>query len=220
MRPTRTRESHFIVVWRGSRSTGGSQAGRSVNRVRTMAARPGLPPHSLRAKCGQWALLPPPVPPGLDPSQSSRTWIRASRSSFVDRRPLQGPWAPSGRRTAPRATLAIGAGGRVGGEAMERWVASRGDPGALSRHGGRDPRGASPTPPLGPCRSWACPVDYPVRGRVRNPDDPDEVAGAPGAGGCGANAGYLGFAFGGSTRRPARPRKPGGIDAARGSEPG
>jgi hypothetical protein len=118
--------------------------------------------------------------------------------------------------------------GRVGGEyAMERRVASRGDPGARqSPRGQGTPPGASPTAPLGPCRSRACPVDYPVRGGVRNPDDPDEAAGAPGAGGWEAaprrrpaGAGYLGLALGGSTRRPARPGKPGGIDAARGSEP-
>jgi hypothetical protein len=31
----------------------------------------------------------------------------------------------------------------------------------------------------GPCRSRACPVDYPVRGGVRNPDDSDDAAGGP-----------------------------------------
>jgi hypothetical protein len=65
VRPKRTRESHPIVVWGGSRSTGGSQAAGSANRVRVKALRPGAPPLSLsrcdkevRAKCGQWAVLP------------------------------------------------------------------------------------------------------------------------------------------------------------------
>jgi hypothetical protein len=116
--------------------------------------------------------------------------------------------------------------GRVGGEyAMERWVASRGDPGARQSPGGQGtPPGASPTAPLGPCRSRACPVDYPVRGGVRNPDDPDEAAAAPGGRRLGsrgpAGAGYSGLTFGGSTRESSAPWEAGGIDAARGSEPG
>jgi hypothetical protein len=85
------------------------------------------------------------------------------------------PWAPCGSVTAPRATPARQwREGRLGGEyALERRVASRGDAGARQSPGGQGTSpGGSPAAPLGPCRSRACPVDYPVRGGVRNPDDP------------------------------------------------
>jgi hypothetical protein len=145
VRPTRTRESHLIVVWRGSRSTG------------ALSGWPLGEPRSLLA-------------------------LRR-RTGTVGRRVGGGPLPARPSRLVPR--------GRVGGEyAMERWVAPAGTPERVSRHGGRDPRGASPSASLGPCRSRACPVDYLVRERVRNPDDPDEVAGVPGAGGCGAGTGY------------------------------
>ena len=139
--------------------------------------------------------------------------IKQLEEAYGGRRAL----IPDGSRTGSRMARDRSVGGRWTGGA--RGIGPRAPlPPELARReraarGLRD-RGVSPTAPLGPCRSRACPVDYPVRGGVRSPDDPDDAAGAPGAGGW-ERSGHLGLAFGGSTRRPARPRKPGGTDAAR-----
>jgi hypothetical protein len=128
----------------------------------------------------------PTVSPGRDVDPDPRV---AQLLREIDLRTFPGAlgavWEPDRSQGDPRDQWREG---RVGGEsAMERWVASRGTPGARRSPGGQGPpRGASPTAPLGPCRSRACPVDYVMRGGVRNPDDPEEAAGAPGAGGWGA----------------------------------